>query len=396
MENKDLLTRRVQQILPTKEGLEAIMAKRKIRLYMGFDPSKPNLHIGHLVGLLQLKAFQDAGHEVIFLIGDFTGMIGDPTDKGATRPKLTHEEVLKNAKTYKEQAGKFLRFTGDNPVKIMFNYDWNSKLNFPDVLDLASNLTVQQLIERDMFQVRIKEGKPIHLHEFLYPLIQGYDSVAMDVDLEIGGNDQMFNLLMGRTLLKALKNKEKFCLTTKLLVDSAGKKVGKTTGNAVDLFGKPEDLFGGLMAVPDDAIENMLVCATEIPMVKVAKLVDQIANDPMDVKKKLAWEITKMCHDEQIANAAQSHFETVVQGGKAPATIGKTQIKPGTYTALELVINSAVLENISNSQIKRLIQEGAIEINGKKITKLDEKVTIVGGEILKFGKRNYIEISTNL
>jgi tyrosyl-tRNA synthetase len=157
MENIDLLTRRVQQILPSKEGLEALMSKRKIRLYMGFDPSRPNLHIGHLVGLLQLKAFQQAGHEVIFLIGDFTGMIGDPTDKAATRPKLSHEEVLKNAETYKTQASKFLNFDGDNPVKIMFNYDWNSKLNFPDVLELASNLTVQQLIERDMFQVRIKE-----------------------------------------------------------------------------------------------------------------------------------------------------------------------------------------------------------------------------------------------
>lgn len=387
MENKDLLTRRVQQILPSKEGLETLMAKRKIRLYMGFDPSRPNLHIGHLVGLLQLKAFQEAGHEVIFLIGDFTGMIGDPTDKASTRPKLSHEEVLKNAETYKEQAGKFLRFTGENAVRIMFNYDWNSKLNFPDVLELASNLTVQQLIERDMFQVRIKAGKPIHLHEFLYPLIQGYDSVAMDVDLEIGGNDQMFNLLMGRTLLKALKNKEKFCLTTKLLVDSSGKKVGKTTGNAVDLFGKPEDLFGGLMAVPDDAIENMLVCATEIPLDQVAKLVEQIAIDPMDVKKKLAWEITKMCHNEQIANAAQAHFESVVQDKQAPADTPELRLKPNT--AILEVLKSAEL-GVSNSDIKRTLEQGGVEVDGDRVT---DPTTVVTGSTLKFGKRTFRKIN---
>lgn len=387
--NFDLLTRRVQQILPTKEGLEALMAKRKIHLYMGFDPSKPNLHIGHLVGLLQLKAFQEAGHEVIFLIGDFTGMIGDPTDKGATRPKLTHEEVLKNAETYKEQAGKFLRFTGDNPVKIMFNYDWNSKLNFPDVLELASNLTVQQLIERDMFQVRIKEGKPIYLHEFLYPLIQGYDSVAMDVDLEIGGNDQMFNLLMGRTLLKAIKNKEKFCLTTKLLVDRSGKKVGKTTGNAVDLFGKPEDLFGGLMAVADDAIENMLVCATEIPMDQVTKLVAQIAINPMDVKKKLAWEITKMCHDEKVADDAKAHFESVIQGGEAPTDIQTVIVKSGS--SIVDVLKSAGL-GVSNSDIKRTLEQSGVEVDGVRVTDPTKILALKGGEIIKFGKRTFRKI----
>jgi tyrosyl-tRNA synthetase len=383
MENKDLLTRRVQQILPTKEGLESLISKRKIRLYMGFDPSRPNLHIGHLVGLLQLKAFQDAGHEVIFLIGDFTGMIGDPTDKGATRPKLSHKEVLKNAETYKEQAGKFLRFSGENPVKIMFNYDWNSKLNFPDVLELASNLTVQQLIERDMFQVRIKEGKPIHLHEFLYPLIQGYDSVAMDVDLEIGGNDQMFNLLMGRTLLKSIKNKEKYCLTTKLLVDSAGKKIGKTTGNAVELFGKSEDLFGGLMSVPDDAIENMLVCATEIPMDQVRELINQIPSHPMDIKKKLAWEITKMCHDAKTADLAQIHFELVVQDGGAPADTKELIVKSDT-PILE-VLKSAGL-GVSNSDIKRTLEQGGVELDEVRIT---DPTTLVTAGALKFGKRTF-------
>jgi tyrosyl-tRNA synthetase len=379
----DLLTRRVQQILPTKEGLEKLITGKKIRLYQGFDPSRPNLHIGHLVGLLQLKAFQDAGHEVIFLIGDFTGMIGDPTDKSATRPKLTHEDVLKNAETYKQQAGKILRFEGENAAKIMFNYDWNSKLNFPDVLELASNLTVQQMIERDMFQNRLKENKPIYLHEFLYPLIQGYDSVAMDVDLEVGGNDQMFNLMIGRTLMKSMKGKEKYCLTTKLLVDSSGNKIGKTTGNAVELFGKPEDLFGGLMSVPDDAIENMLVCATEIPMDQVRDLINQIPSHPMDIKKKLAWEITKMCNTEEIANKAQAFFENTVQNKELPADIAELTIKAGV-SILE-VLKSAEL-GVSNSDIKRTLEQGGVEIEGVRIT---NPTTPVSAGTLKFGKRTF-------
>jgi len=385
--NQNLLTRRVENILPSADKLTKLMNERKIRLYQGFDPSAPNLHIGHVVGLLQLRAFQDAGHEVIFLIGDFTGMIGDPTDKSATRPVLTHKQVLENAKTYKEQAGKFLRFDGDNPAKIMFNHDWNNKLNFAQVLELASNITVQQLLERDMFQDRIANEKPIHVHEFLYPLIQGYDSVAMEVDLEVGGNDQMFNMMIGRTLLRSLKNKEKFVLTTKLLTDSTGNKIGKTTGNAINLFGDPNDLYGGIMSTPDDTIENMLTLATDLPQDEINKLISKIAKNPMTIKKRLAWELTRMCHNQKIANSAQDHFQSTIQNKQTPTNITKIEVTTDSQSILSLLKSLSL--DVSSAQLKRTIEQGGVELDGNKILDLNQEITIKGGEIIKFGKRQF-------
>src|SRR3989344_3264869 len=248
----ELLIRRVNTILPSQEELtKTLKSGKKLRLYQGFDPSSPDLHIGHLVGLLQLKAFQDLGHEVIFLIGDFTAMIGDPTDKTAARTKLTRDQVLANAQTYKDQAGKILDFSGKNPVKMKFNSEWLDPLKFADIIELASNFTVQQMIERDMFQERIKQEKPIFLHELLYPLMVTYDAIAMNVDLEVGGTDQLFNMMVGRPLIKHINNKDKFVITTKLLTDSQGTKIGKTTGNAINLFGNPNNLFGQIMSLPD-------------------------------------------------------------------------------------------------------------------------------------------------
>ena len=241
----EVLTRRVEKIYPSKEALEKILRSgKKIRLYQGFDPSMPNLHLGNMVGVLKLKQFQELGHEVIFLVGDFTGMIGDPTDKKSLRPQLTKKQVLENCKNWKEQAGKVLNFSGKNPAKFLYNSQWLSSLSFAELLNLAHHLTYQQTIKRDMFRKRLKQDKNIYLHEFLYPLMQGYDSVHMDVDLEIGGSDQMFNMLVGRDLMKKLKNKEKFVLTTKLLVDSKGEKVGKTTGNALFLNSSAKEMYG--------------------------------------------------------------------------------------------------------------------------------------------------------
>jgi tyrosyl-tRNA synthetase len=215
---EELLTRGVEKIYPTKEALEKVLkSDKKIKLYQGFDPTGSHLHLGHMVGFRKLRQFQNLGHEVIFLIGDFTGMIGDPSGKSDSRKPLTREEVLENAKSYKEQAGKILNFEGNNPVKLMFNSEWLSKLNYAEILQMASLVTYAQIIERDMFQKRIQEGKDLYLSEFLYPLMQGYDSIAMDVDLEVGGSDQIFNMLAGRDLMKKVKNKEKFVLATQLL-----------------------------------------------------------------------------------------------------------------------------------------------------------------------------------
>ena len=228
---EELLTRGVENVFPTREFLEKeLKSGRRLTLYTGYDPTAPTLHIGHGITMMKLRQFQDLGHKVIMLIGDFTGMIGDPTDKGAARKKLTHAEVLENCQEYQKQASAILNFVGENPAELKYNSEWLGKLNLSDLLDLTAHFTVDRLMERDMFEKRKEEGKPIYLHEFLYPVMQAYDSVAMEVDGEVGGNDQTFNMLAGRDLMKDLQGKEKFVLTMKLLVDSTGKKMGKSEG----------------------------------------------------------------------------------------------------------------------------------------------------------------------
>jgi len=387
---EEILTRRVEKILPTKEGLAKLMSQKKIRLYQGFDPSSPNLHVGHLVGLLQLKSFQDLGHEVIFLIGDFTAMIGDPTDKSATRQKLSKEQVQKNAKTYKEQAGKILRFKGDNPAQMKFNSEWLEKLKFNEVLELSSNFTIQQLIERNMFQERLKQNKPIFLHEFIYPLMVTYDALAMEVDLEVGGNDQLFNMAIGRNILKERINKDKFVLTTKLLTDSQGRKIGKTTGNAINLFGDPNDLFGQIMALPDDTIIPAFKLTTTVPLDEISQFESKLDNDPMSLKKRLAFEVVKLCHGEDRTNQAQSHFQTTIQQGQTPDKVEEFSIKLGKHTLLEICQSAKVGK--SNANIKRTITQGGVEFNGKKITDPNQEIDIKGGEVLKFGKRIFKKV----
>jgi len=368
-----VLTRGVAEILPTKEGLKKLMESRKISLYEGFDPTSPSLHIGHLIGIRKLAQFQKLGHQVIFLIGDFTGMIGDPTDKTSARQKLTHEQMLNNLKGYKEQVKNIIDFDGDNPVKIVFNYDWLSKLTFADVVELATHFTVQQMIERDFYQERLKQNKPIYLHEFMYPLMQGYDSAHMAVDLEIGGNDQMFNLLAGRTLEKAYKNKDKFCLTTKLLTDPTGAKMGKTTGNTVNLTDSPNDIFGKIMALPDSLLPLGFELLTDM---------DQPETEPMTAKKILALEVVKQIHGEKSAHAAQKNFEQTFQK-KAP------EYKQKIKAQANLILTVAQIAG-SNSEAKRLIAQGAVDVNGVKAS--DGTVTMRAGDKVKIGQKTFIKV----
>ena len=372
----ELLTRGVENIYPNRESLEKVLRSgKKLRLYQGFDPSMPSLHLGNLVGVQKLCQFQELGHKVIFLIGDFTGMIGDPTDKSATRQMLTLEKTTENAKTWVSQIDKILQFDGPNPVKIMRNSDWNNKLNFEDVIKLASNFTLQQMIERDFFQERIKAGKPIFLHEFLYPLVQGYDSVAMNVDLEVGGNDQMFNLMAGRTLMASLKHKEKFCLTTKLLVDNAGSKVGKTAGNALFLAATPNDLFGGIMSFPDEVLGSAFELLTKIPMERVPT-----SGHPMELKKQLAHEIVSELHSNDEADRAQENFEKTFQKRE----VGEAQeIKAESVDDL---ISKGIVA--SRSEWKRLVDQGAVELDGNIIKVSNE----LKPGTYRIGKKIFVKI----
>lgn len=382
----EVLTRGVSQILPTKKGLADLMVKQKITIYQGIDPSMPSLHLGNLVGLMKLRQFQRLGHKIIFLVGDFTGMIGDPTDKLATRKKLSREEVLQNSKAWKKQIENILDFNGDNPVEVRFNSEWLDRITFKDLIEITSNLTVQQMIERDMFQKRLSENKPIYLHEFLYPVAQGYDSVAMDVDLEIGGNDQLFNMLTGRTLLGAMKNKEKYILSTKLLVDKDGRKVGKTTGNALFLDSTPEDLYSGIMSFPDETITLAFELLTEVDIDGIAERVNK---DPLAEKKKLALEITSLLWGKNKANIAQENFEKTFQKHIAPSNMVEVKLTEESLPLLDLVFASKSVS--SRSEAKRLINQKAIEVDGKVMTDPNENIEIPkSGLVIKIGKARFV------
>jgi len=387
----ELITRRIDTILPTKSQLRStLVSGKKIKLYQGFDPSRPDLHIGHLVGLLQLKDFQKLGHQVIFLIGDFTGMIGDPTDKSATRPKLTRQEVQQNAQTYRNQASRILDFDGPNPALMKFNSEWLDQLKFADLIELASNFTVQQMIERDMFQQRLKNNSPIYLHEFLYPLMVTKDAQALAVDLEIGGNDQLFNMSVGRNYLKQTINKNKFVMTTKLLTDSQGKKIGKTTGNAVNLFQDCLNTFGQIMAFPDDSIINTFTLATQVPLSEIESLKDLVLTNPMQAKKKLALEITSLCHGMDAALKAQEHFESTIQNKQLPANIPTINLKLNNKITVSDLVNIGLTQ--SGGELKRLIKQGGVELNHKKVASPEDLFCLNNGDIIKIGKRNYYQV----
>ena len=391
---EEVLTRGVEEIYPNFASLKKRMMKgKKLRLYCGYDPSSPNLHIGHLITLRKLAQFQFLGHEVIMLIGDFTGMIGDPSDKTAARKKMSRKEVLKNSKKYKEQAGKVLRFSGRNPARILYNSKWSDRLTFRDLIELASNFTVQKMIVRDMFQERIKKKKPIYLHEFLYPLAQAYDSVAMDIDLEIGGEDQIFNMLCGRDLIKILKNKEKFVLATKLLTDPSGRKMGKTEGNIVNLDAKPEEMFGKIMNWPDSMIILGFELCSSFSLDKINKISQQLKKkkiNPRDAKTKLAKEIVAICYNRKTAEKAEKEFNKVFRERELPSKIPEIKIKKQFLNILDLLVKTKLVA--SKSEAKRLVLQKGIKINGKTQTDWKKRIKIKKGLIVQVGKRKFIKV----
>ncbi len=390
----EVLIRGVEKIYPDFKSLKAkLKAGKKIRLYCGYDPTAPSLHIGHAISLRKLAQFQKLGHEVIMLIGDFTAMIGDPTDKTAARKKLTRKEVEKNLRNYKKQAGKILKFSGTNPAKIMHNSKWNDKLTFVDLIDLASNFTVQQMIARDMFQRRIKDDKPIYLHEFLYPLAQAYDSLIMDVDLEVGGNDQTFNMLCGRDLMKAAKGREKFVLSTKLLVDPSGKKMGKTEGNMINLDDSPKNMYGKIMSWPDPLIYLGFELCTDIPMEEIEEInkgMKEKTVNPRDAKARLAREITSIYHGKKAALDAEKEFNRIFKDKNIPSRIPGHRLAVAKVNIVDLLMETKLAS--SKSEAKRLIEQNAVKIDKKTISDWKEKIDIGKGMVIQAGKRRFAKL----
>ena len=427
----EVLTRGVAEVIVKDELRKKLASGKRLRIYCGFDPSAPSLHIGNAILLNKLSQFQALGHEVIFLIGDFTGTIGDPTDKLAVRKRLTRAQVLANAKNFKKQASAYLKFSGANPAKVMYNSAWHDKLTFKDLIKLSTHFTVQRMMERDMFQERLKEqfrckkcnhiffmkrdlsekydlnpnlaqcdnckasandiemvkkDKPIYLHEFLYPLAQAYDSVAMNVDLEIGGNDQMFNMLCGRKLMKALGKKDKSVLMMELLVDDEGKKMGKTTGNALFLDTPAADMYGIVMSWSDKAIEPAWELATKEPLEAIKKLAK---TKPRDAKMKLALAITALVHGVKAAQAAEARFVQTVQKKETPIKIKKISVtKNETLLAVAAKYFGAAK---SKSDLRRLFEQGAVEVNGVKVKNFNQAAK--SGETIKVGKKDWFKLN---
>jgi len=386
---KTFLERGVENIYPNKEFVaKKIKEGEKLTMYLGIDPTGP-LHIGHGISLLKLKQFQDLGHKVIILIGDFTARIGDPTGKDQARKPLTSEEVLENAKLYKEQISKILNFNGDNPVEIKFNSEWLSKMTFEEVLGGLSHLTVDQMLKRDMFQKRQEEGRPIYLHEFMYPFLQGIDSVYMEVDGEIGGNDQTFNMLVGRDLLKILKNKDKFVVAMRLLTDSTGKKMGKTEGNSVSLADSPDEMYGKIMSWRDEMIADALELCTTVSDDDVLKIKKDISSDNNKKQHKmfLAKKIVEIYFGERAAIEAENNFENIFSKKNIPEEI--LTVPRDSYLSNTLIKYGLV---DSKSEFRRLLSDGAIKILGEEEIVLEEDLIPNKEIVLKVGKKRFIKI----
>jgi tyrosyl-tRNA synthetase len=375
---KVLLERGVDSIYPSAAALKKrLEGGKKLKVYYGIDPTGADIHLGHVIPLRKLRQFQELGHQVVLLVGDFTGQTGDPTDKAATRVPLTKEQVLQNAKKYQQQAARVLDFEGSNPVQIEFNSKWLEKLTLAEVAELCGHFTVQQFLERDMFERRLKANKPISLREFLYPLMQGYDSVKLGVDVEVGGTDQTFNMLAGRKLAKELEGKDKFVITSPLLADKSGKKIGKSEGNAIAIDGDPATLYGQVMGLPDDVIVPALEWTTGVPQEEVAAVAKLAKTAPRDAKMLLAYAVVEEYHGEAAARAAESQWG-------APTEELVREMKSKEYPDMRHALVDVGLA-ASLSEAARKIDEGAVRLEGERVDGYAGAVSPEG--ILSVGKK---------
>ncbi len=390
----EIIKRGTAEIIGEEQLLEKLKNGKKLKVKAGFDPTAPDLHLGHTVLLWKLRDFQELGHEVYFLIGDFTAMIGDPTGKSETRPPLTREQVLKNAETYAKQVFKIL-----DPEKtvVVFNSEWLGEMSASDLIKLASKYTVARMLERDDFAKRFKEQRPIHIHEFIYPLLQGYDSVVLKADVELGGTDQKFNLLIGRHLQREYGQEEQTCIMMPILEGLDGvQKMSKSLGNYIGILEPPEEQFGKVMRISDELMWRYYKLVTRVPeeeIEKMKKAVEEGTLHPMEAKKRLAETIVKTFHGEEAAQKAREHFEKVFSKREIPENVPEPQITiPENPVWLPRLLKEAGLVK-STSEGRRQIKGGGVRINGEKITDDTVKIDALKEEfILQVGKRRFAKI----
>ena len=386
-EIKEVLTRWVEKIYPSEEAFLKALGSKKLVIYHGIDPTAPHLHLGHSTNLFLLSKLQQLGHKIILLIGDFTAQIGDPTGKDVTRQPLNEEQIKNNFKTYRQQAAKILDFKSkSNPVELKFNSQWLDKLTSREIVGLAATYTHGQMIKRSMFQKRLKEGKEIYLHEFLYPLFQGYDSVAMDVDAEVGGNDQTFNMLVGRDLMKIYKNKEKFVITTPLLINpKTGRKLMSKTESFIAMDLSAGEMYGKIMAMPDEVVGDCFRLCADAPLNEIKSL------GPRGAKARLAREIVKIYHGDEAAAEAEKEFNRVFKEKKAPSDIPELKIEEKSLNILNLLVRAKLAP--SKAGAKRLIGQGGVKIGEEIQNDWRRSVEIQKGLVIRGGKRKFIKIA---
>ena len=357
----------------------------------GADPTAPDIHLGHTVVIRKLKAFQELGHKIVFLIGDFTGMIGDPSGKSATRPMLTVEEIAANAETYKTQIFKIL---DEDKTEIRFNSEWFNEFGAADFIKLASHTTVAQILERDDFSNRMNEEKPIALHELLYPLVQGYDSVALNADVELGGTDQTFNLLMGRSLQKEYDQTPQIIITTPLLEGTDGvDKMSKSLGNYIGIDEVPNEMFGKIMSISDELMWKYYELLTDYAPNEIEAMKTSGGN-PRDFKIKLAKQIIEDFHSKDDANAAEQNFINQFSKGNLPDEIDEIKVEAKTWSLAELLVETKLAS--SKKEAKRLIEQGGVRVNEEKVADIGAEISSFGdGLLIQVGKRRFLRVNSS-
>ncbi len=388
MSSDDIFGRRVAKVLPSEAALRRLMEHKKIRLYQGFDPTAPKLHLGHAIGLKKLMDFARAGHQTIFLFGTGTVLAGDPSLRIEARALITPEEVEQNIQDWKRQAALVVDF---DKVTIKRNGDWLTKLKLADIIQIGSHISAVQLFKRESFTRRLAQGNTVWFHETMYPLLQGYDSVVMDVDLEIGGTDQEFNMLVGRDLQAKINQHEKFVLETPMILGTDGLQMSKSSGNCIWLDDAPQEKFGKLMALHDDLIIDYLQHLTDMPLSEVGEYAKQLVKgvNPRDIKLVMAHEIVKDLHGAEAAHKAQAAWVAQFSEGNLPSDMPGFAAKAGDYDAAKLLVDSGLAASMSGA--RRLLDQGGVKLNGKTIAQ--GTVPIAPGDILQTGKRHFVKIT---
>lgn len=378
-----VLTRAVDEIIPSKDELRKLIEKKKIRLYLGIDPTATRLHLGHTINLRKLQEFADLGHEAILVIGTGTVLTGDPSLRKEARKKITKKEVKENIKTWKKQASKIIDFS---KVKIKYNGDWLLKLKLEDINNIASNITAIKLFQRDSFQRRIEKGDDVWSNETMYPLLQGYDSVYLNVDLEIGGTDQIFNMLIGRDLQKKINNREKFVLTSPMIVGTDSNQMSKTSGNCIWIEDSPKEKYGKIMSIPDNLIGSYFELLTNFSFKDLSFL------SPRDAKAKLAKEIVRMYHGEKKAEDAEKEFNKIFRNKELPSDIPEIKLPEAgpRVNILDLLLKTKLVS--SKSDARRLVEQGAVKIDNKIQKDWQAKIKTKSGLVIQIGKRRFVKI----